>query len=213
MASGLLSFSLFLDYLLAVGSERATIARSHHRPPYDAYGGFKQMLARYASGDVEQRVFSVFVRPDQRRATAFAVRLGHLLGWLGAQRLETPEARAAAILAVPEGELAIARDLAVHVNPELAFMLRGVPHVLKLYLREAPLTQARVRMTVGVMAAALADVAPAGTVFGVLDLTTGKHHVVRDPRMLDRAAAVARADGLSYARLFRETAPAAPLAA
>jgi hypothetical protein len=31
--------------------------------------------------------------------------------------------------------------------------------------------------------------------------------------MLERAAAVARADGLSYALLFRETAPRAPLAA
>lgn len=216
MASDVLSFSLFLDYLLAVGSERVTVARSHHRVPYDAYGGFKQVLTRFAAGEVGNGALAAYVRPNgknPRLPLAFATRFAHMLGWLDAQRLGTPEARAAATLPVPNGELAIGRGLAVHVNPEIAVLLKGVPHVLKLYLREAPLTPARVRMTAGILAGALDGVAPKDAVFGVLDLTTGKMHVVRDPRMLERAAAVARADGLSYALLFRETAPRAPLAA
>jgi len=216
VASDVLSFSLFLDYLLAVGSERVTVARSHHRVPYDAYGGFKQGLARLAAGEIGNGAFMAYTRTtpqNPRRPMVFAARLAHMLGWLDAHHLGTPEARAAATLPVPSGELAIGRGLTVHVNPEMAMLLGGVPHVLKLYLREAPLTQARVRMTAGVMAAALGGVAPSDAVFGVLDLTTGKMHVVRDPRMLGRAAAVARADGLSYALLFRETAPRASLAA
>lgn len=215
MRSQHLSLTLFLDFVLATGSERATVARSHHRAAHDIYRMLKAGLVRLVAGEITPEALMVCLAGASermrhpRRIAALEKRLAHTLAWLEAQRLRTYEARQAAALPAPFGELAIDQGLVIAVNPEIAVMIKDEPHVLKLYLREEPLTQARVRMTCGILALALDGIAPAGSRYGVLDLITGKMHLVRDGKLLGRAGLVARADGLSYAALLHETSLAA----
>jgi hypothetical protein len=211
-----LSFSLFVDFLLAHGGARVSVVRSHHRPPFDAYEGLKLGIVRVLSGEAPFSLLEGYVAQyaaDPRRSAVLADRLASLRLFMKKNKLVDQEACRAAWLPVPATVLPLALGMGIFVNPEVCLSLKGVPHVLKLFLRsgEEKLARGRVELVAGIMAGALRAEAPPGALFGMLDLTDpegGAVHVVRDPKKLERAATSARADGLSYVVLYRDRAAA-----
>lgn len=191
----LLSLSLYVDFLLASGGARATVARAHLRDPFDTYSAFKASAVRAAQG---QDVFDALLAglPDMQRQRLYPPLVAGFRRWL--------RRTGATWAAPPEDALLLAPNVAVEVKPELGLVVKGVPHLVKLYCRREPLERARVEMTCAIVAAALQP--PAGTVVGLLDVREGKLHTGGSPATRQRCARVALAEGGAYLALRRQAA-------
>ncbi len=189
----LVSFSLFVDFLLLAGAARFTAARASLREPFDCYSAFKDAAKAVAAGThpkaLEQLLGSF--GPDDKRGRLYPPLVKGFTRWLSKNQ--------GMYFAPAATHMPIAAGVAVAVNPEIAGVLDGVPVVIKFYCRTEKLTAERSTMMIAVMQGAIHHLP--NTVFAVLDVREGKLHVSRSTANLARASFVARAEGPAYATL------------
>ena len=199
-----ISFSLYLDFLLATGAARYTAAHTASGgAPVDFYGGFKATVSRALAGEVD--AFDKLLAGcsgDEQRLRLYPPLVKGFGRWIEKSPLVGSSSRCVLWQPVP--------TVIVAVNPEVCGMIHGVPHVVKLHTRKGAPGRARVELSVAMLREAFPGVP--GTVYGVLDVRAGKLHTVAQGGVLDRSAAVARAEAEAFAVLRTAQVKAQPRA-
>lgn len=90
-------------------------------------------------------------------------------------------------------------DLKINVNPELGLVVEGVPHLLKMYFRQEPLSAKRMSVILNLLHSGLSDVVAPGTVFGVLEVRRAKIHAFKVPN--PRVSVLLRGEAASFAAI------------
>lgn len=188
-----ISFSLYLDFLLASGAARYTAAHTASGgAPVDFYGGFKATVSRVLGGerDAFERLMAGCAG-DEQRLRLYPALVKGFEKWIEKNPIVGSSSRCQLWQPVP--------TVIVAVNPEVCGVIGGVPHVIKLHTRKGTPGRTRVELAVAVLRDAFPGVP--GTVYGVLDVRAGKLHTVAPGGVLERSLAVARAEAEAFAVL------------
>jgi hypothetical protein len=144
------SFTLFVDYLMASGPSRISMIQDHLSPrdgEFDCYAPFKAAMADIMRTGMQRGILPFWVKEHGGRArdnlldlaAGFLQREGQIQGWSEPTILPLP----------------IGSDCSVDVNPEIGGMVGGVPTWIKLYLRKEPLLYDRMLVMMSVLKRAL----------------------------------------------------------
>lgn len=144
------SFTLFIDYLMASGPSRISLIQDHLDPrdgEFDCYASFKAAMADVMRTGMQRGILPFWVKEHGGRAreNLLALAAGFLQGEGRIQGWSEPT-----ILPLPIGS-----DCSVDVNPEIGGMVDGVPTWIKLYLRKEPLMYDRMLLMMSTMKRAL----------------------------------------------------------
>ena len=191
------SMSQFADFCLSTGAARVTEARSHGGQPFDLYADWKAaVLNRLARGEPLGTAAEMWpgLEGDAKKAKRYPVLLDGMRAWgagvtdeIVTSNRETSDAL---------------HGVRVRVNPEIALkMPTGHLTPVKLYLRTAPLTKARVALLCGLMADGFELMALPCINFAVLDVARARLHYGGTPAALTKVRDVLRAEALCYAAL------------
>jgi hypothetical protein len=140
------SFTLFVDYLMASGPSRISMIQDHLSPrdgEFDCYAPFKAAMADIMRTGMQRGILPFWVKEHGGRArdnlldlaAGFLQREGQIQGWSEPTILPLP----------------IGSDCSVDVNPEIGGMVGGVPTWIKLYLRKEPLLYDRMLVMMAVL--------------------------------------------------------------
>lgn len=191
------SLTYFLDFVLKAGTPKVTVVeefkdRDKYDPRTDFYKPLREKLvAVHRSGGLvaELETWARTVH-DKKQPSYLAVVAGYKK-FVGKQKLSwfTP----------PKANHPVG-PLVVNVNPELGLEIQGVPHVIKLYLKDdPPLTKPRAQLILYLLDQALADPTLPRT-FGVLDARKGKLHTSGAPPR--GITALLAGEAVSFATMF-----------
>lgn len=144
------SFTLFIDYLMAAGPSRISLIQEHLSPrdgEFDCYAPFKAAMADIMRTGMQRGILPFWVQEHGGKARENLLQLaaGFLQGEGQIQGWSEPT-----ILPLPIGS-----DCSVDVNPEIGGMVDGVPTWIKLYLRKEPLLYDRMLLMMATMKRAL----------------------------------------------------------
>lgn len=153
----LASMSSFVDFALASGTSRITVVADHkrnrHSPVTDFYRPFRENLVNVHRHHLDAAaVFANLMlhTGDVRAQRLFPMLIAKHAEFLSAYPdLQWVEPVTAALAP------GVGTGLCIAINPEVGFVIGGIPHHLKLYLRGETLSQQRVDFTIAAMAVAL----------------------------------------------------------
>ncbi|WP_394824450.1 hypothetical protein [Pendulispora albinea] len=167
------SLTYFVNFVLKAGTPRITVVKEFKgRDVYDPQTDFYKMLRERVIetfrsgqpiGSLESWASSVH---EKKRAAYLAVITG-LKRFVGRRAHEWFE---------PPRENFTLGGIPLNVNPELGLMIEGVPHIIKLYLKDdPPLVKNRTQLILRILETALSATSP-GCTFAVLDARKGRLH-------------------------------------
>ena len=191
------SMSQFTDFCLDTGAAKVTEARSHGGQPFDLYAEWKAaVLNRLARGEPLGTAAEMWrdLEGDAKKAKRYPVLLDGMRKWIAGVTDEI-------VTSNRETSDAL-HGVRVRVNPEIALkMPTGHLTPVKLYLRTAPLTKARVALLCGLMADGFELMALPCINFAVLDVARARLHYGGTPAALTKVRDVLHAEALCYAAL------------
>ena len=177
------SFTQFVDFILDSGAPKASSVREHKEhgfdPRHDFYRPLREGIVdmhRYARassslGDL------VVNQPDERKRRLYPPLIAGYRKFL--------EGRHVRWLALPKASLGIG-GVEITINPDLALLIEGKPHLLKTWFRSDTLSQKRVALVAGLMEKALSD-RWSDAAFGMLDVKNGRLRVIKEIESQHRA--------------------------
>lgn len=162
----------FVEIAHASGLPKATkIAEVKHRGPYDPRCDFYKRFRDHV-GSVHQRDLP---KPslqdvleglrDRKKIKHYPELVRAYMKWWGSKQLKWARP--------PRGRFSEA-GVDVVVNPDVGFVLDGVPHFLKLYFKDERLSKSRVAIATHLMELSLRNKVTDNAVFGVLDVRRGR---------------------------------------
>lgn len=189
---------LFVSFMLAAGEQRvaeiqAFKSAKHGGAIGDFYAPLREDLIAHSQGRREDQelVDAIAKLPDARKRAIFPpCAAGYLKALRETTATGSPHAAPSTVLQLGQVELLVA--------PELAFEVEGRPTAIQLWYLGEPCTERRVRLTVGLLGAALGSAYP-GTAFAVLDLPRGR--LLRSGKPVPHLDALARAEAEAFAQL------------
>lgn len=140
------SFTLFVDYLMAPGPARVSMIQDHVDPrngEFDCYAPFKAAMADVLRTGMQRGILPFWAAEHggKARANLLALADGFMAGQADIVGWSEPT-----ILPIQIGS-----DCSVDVNPEIGGMVGGVPTWIKLYLRKEPLSYDRMILMLAVL--------------------------------------------------------------
>jgi hypothetical protein len=169
------SLTYFVDFVLKAGTPKLTVVkefkgRDDYDPQTDFYKSLREKLVEVFKtggpiGSMEAWAAGVH---EKKRAAYLAVVAG-LKKFVGRQGYEWFE---------PPRENFALGPIMLNVNPELGLVVKGVPHIIKVYLKDdPPLVKNRAQLILHVLQQALSKSSD-GKTFAVLDARKGRLHPI-----------------------------------
>lgn len=84
----------------------------------------------------------------------------------------------------PPKDKFIYKELSMSLNPEIGLMIKGIPHVIKLYFKKDKIEKDKIHSIISLMESELKDDVEKDTEFAVLDINQSKLFY-KDKRVLD----------------------------
>jgi hypothetical protein len=169
------SLTYFVDFVLKAGTPKLTVVkefkgRDEYDPQTDFYKPLREKLVevfRTGASVSSMEAWAASVH-EKKRAAYLAVVAG-LKKFVGRRDYEWFD---------PPRENFTLGSITLNVNPELGLKVEGVPHVIKVYLKDdPPLVKNRVQLILHVLEQALSRKSK-GKTFAVLDARKGRLHPI-----------------------------------
>lgn len=161
----------FLDVVSKAGSPKATkVEQIKNRGPYEPATDFykplrEAIVSAHKKGSAKSALQAVLLKVSSKKHANYSVAITGYAKWWGSKSFSWFDPPSA-----PYSKSGF--DLGV--NPELGLEFGGIRHVLKLYLKDEPLSKLRTDLITALMSHVLGVSAGAGTVMGVLDVRRSK---------------------------------------
>ncbi|MCB9566810.1 MAG: hypothetical protein H6710_06275 [Myxococcales bacterium] len=177
MSENRISLTDFVDFVTRAGMPKLTKVRQlKHRGEYHMYSDFyrgarEAIIAAHAEGRGRASIGPAAlasVEHDRRRPHYHQVIDGYV-GWWGRKALEWSP---------PPHALRRFDGFDLNINPELGLRIAGVPHVVKLYFKEPPLSKRYAEVVACVMHESL-PASPPGAELAILDVRRRRLHCLR----------------------------------
>lgn len=174
-----------VEVVSKAGSPKANkVSEIKNRPPYspatDFYKPLREgIIAIHEQGEDKRELKSILARlSDQKKLSHYPRAIKGYEKWWGRKQIEWH---------APYAVTYQVGDIDISVKPELGLMVDGVPHFVKLYLKDEKLQKLRVDVVLALMEHSLRPDAPDGCCMAILDvknskLFTGPGHA--DPKLL-----------------------------
>lgn len=162
------TLTTFVDFVSKAGTPKATVVRTwKHRKKYhpatDYYKSLRDAIIEFHS--LGTQIGNLAAGAAKHKVENYkAVAAGHKK-WVGKKNLTWFD---------PPTGIWSSSGLDVSVNPELGLMIKGVPHLIKLYFKADKLAKNRIDLITHMMSVTLAQQCPDHCVMGVLDLRNAK---------------------------------------
>lgn len=169
-----ISLTSFVDFVSKSGRSKLTVLRKTKKQIEDGYGPEKDFYKRLrealvemhrASGTINDVSSILPVLTDQKKMALYPKLIDGYRRWSGRKGAEWFE---------PDHTVWRYDKLGVRINPELGLAIKGIPHLIKLYFKQEPLSKSRIDVITHLMSVACAQRAPQGCVMGVLDVRQSK---------------------------------------
>jgi len=181
--------SIFVDHALTSGPSRLKIVRSfkdhRHGDVTDFYKPLRAaIVASHERGSPDLLDEMLVDQHDSRKRAIFP-------GLVASYRcfLQTSPG----LWFPPPRTLLPIGDLEIEMAPELGLAIGGVPHVITLRFDGDPPAKRRVNVTLSLLSAAFAS-SHVGAVFAMLDVKTGRLHMLKGPVRHPQIALFCRAE-------------------
>jgi hypothetical protein len=169
------SLTYFVDFVLKAGTPKITVvkdfkSRDEYDPQTDFYRALREKTVKvFKAGDPVNTMESWASTVHEKKQAAYLAVVAGLKKFVGRRTYEWFE---------PPRENFTLGSLTLNVNPELGLRVQGVPHVIKLYLKDdPPLVKNRAQLIAHVLEKAL-TMRSKGHTFAVLDARKGKLHAI-----------------------------------
>ena len=135
-----ISITDFVDFVTRAGMPKLTKVRQlKHRGEYTAYSdfyrGIREAIVNAHANEKGKRSIGpaamATIERDKRRHHYEAL-IAAYIGWWGRKKLEW---------IAPERTVRRFEGFHLRINPELGLAINGVPHIIKLHFKEAPLSK------------------------------------------------------------------------
>jgi len=169
-----ISLTSFVDFVTKSGRPKLTAVRSTKKQMDEGYGPEKDFYKRIREAIIEMHQTAGSIS----RVSAILPGLTHkskvnLYPKL-VEGYKKWRSRRGAEWFDPPSTIWSSGGLNVRVNPELGLKIKGTPHLIKLYFKEAELAKNKIDIVTHLMAVACASRAPDDCVMGVLDVRRSK---------------------------------------
>lgn len=190
------SLTYFLDFVLKAGTPKLTVVedfknRDKYDPRADFYKALREKLVDVQQSGGRVADLETWARGvhDRKQASYLAIVAGYkkFAGKRSFRWFDPPKANH------------VVGPLTINVNPELGLEIHGVPHVIKLHLKEDALSKPRAQIVLHLLEQALAAPATPRT-FAVLDARKGKLHTIGAPPR--GIGALLAGEAASFATMF-----------
>lgn len=169
------SLTYFVDFVLKAGTPKITVVkefkgRDEYDPQTDFYKSLREKTVEvFKSGGSVGAMESWAGGVHEKKRAAYLAVVAGLKKFVGRREYEWFD---------PPRENFTLGSITLNVNPELGLKIEGVPHVIKLYLKDdPPLVKNRVQLILHVLEKALSKKSK-GYTFAVLDARKGKLHPI-----------------------------------
>lgn len=188
-----ISLTDFVDVVSKSGSPKATKVnqiknRDDYHPATDFYKKFRDGVIK-THKDSQPRTALFDLRnavSDPKKIKSYGEILNGYNKWWGKKNI---------VWFDPPKKYYESFGIEVSINPELGLNIDGQRHIIKLYLKEEPLSRLRVDLVTVLMERSLRDFCEEGDVIGVLDVRKSKLFIVN--AKVDKTMAMVDAE-LSY---------------
>jgi hypothetical protein len=169
-----LSLTDFVDIVSTSGTPKATkVHQIKHRPAYNPMTDFYKriregIIETHQTGKGKANIdVTIKGLTDPKKRAAYPYIATQYKKWWGRKSLVWFE---------PLNVLYKKPDISIAVNPELGLEIDGVPHLIKLYFKVAPLAKNRVNIITHLMEITASNEYPypPNTIMSVLDVRRGK---------------------------------------
>lgn len=169
-----ISLTSFVDFVSKSGTPKLTAVKKTRKQMSEGYGPEKDFYKRFRESVIEMHRKSGSISTvtsilpgltNSKKMKAYPRLVEGYRKWSGRKGAEWFE---------PVSAIWSSGGLTVRVNPELGLVVKGTPHLIKLYFKEAKLTKNRIDIITHLMAVACAAQAPNPCVMGVLDVRRSK---------------------------------------
>lgn len=167
-----LSLSDTVDIISKAGSPKATkVSQVKNRDQYQPFSDFYKRLKSgiidiHEAGGTKSALDNIATsQTDSKKRSVYPVVIKGYKKWWGSKQLGWY---------APFSQTYTQHGVDVRVNPDLGLYINGVPHLIKLYLKDEKLMKARVDVITALMETALGAQAQPGTVMAVIDVRNGK---------------------------------------
>ncbi|MET4104754.1 hypothetical protein [Hymenobacter sp. UYP22] len=173
----------FVDFVARSGQPKLTkvqelFTRPDYHPATDFYKPLRDGLRehhRQCGTRAEVPGLLPALTADAKKQASYALRLAGYSRFWGRRTLSWFE---------PPTACWQHATLDVKVSPHLGLRINDQPHLIQVWFKDERLKPTQVQLILSVLETELAPLMPAGTIFGLLQLSTGKLHVA-GPRRPD----------------------------
>ena len=192
----------FVDFVSKSGTPKLTVVRRTKKLTDDGYGPEKDFYKRIREAIIEMhptggsitRVSGVLPGlTDKKKIDSYPKLVDGYKRWTGRRGAEWFE---------PPSVLWSCGGLSVRVNPELGLIIKGRPHLTKLYFKTDSLAKNRIDIITHLMRSACSSKAPTGCVMGVLDIRRPKLFTPTVP--IDGLDSLLRGEAASWATVWKD---------
>jgi hypothetical protein len=162
----------FVDIAHASGIPKASkIAEVKHRGPYEPSHDFYKRLRDQVEAVHARDLPKLRIRDvleglrDRKKVKNYPEIVQAYMKWWGRKQLRWQK---------PPRGLFSEAGVDVVVNPDVGFVLEGVPYYLKLYFKNQPLNRSRVALATHLMELSLRSKVPPDAILGFLDVRRGR---------------------------------------
>ncbi|MCA8831910.1 hypothetical protein [Hymenobacter pini] len=166
----------FVDFVARSGQPKLTkvqelFTRPDYHPATDFYKPLRDGLREHhRQGGTRAEVPGLLpaLTADAKKQASYALRLSKYHRFWGRRTFEWFE---------PTASFWQHQELQVRVAPHLGLRIDGQPHLIQVWFKDDQLKPTQVQLILSLMELQLGPQLPAGTVLGLLQLSTGKLHV------------------------------------
>lgn len=167
-----ISLTDFVDVVAASGTPKATKVRHiKNRPDYSPASDFYKRIRKTIVEAHEEAHPKAFLETalrgltDPKKVTAYPVIVAAYKKWWGRKTIGWIGSA---------NQIYSNNGVEISVNPEMGVEINGVPHYVKLYFKTDRLSKDKGTIITHLMATALSEDCPAGTMMSVLDIRRSK---------------------------------------
>ena len=171
----------FVDFVARSGQPKLTkvqelFTRDDYHPATDFYKPLRDGLrTHHRAGGTRAEVLSLLpaLTTDAKKQDNYTMRLASYHRFWGRHTIDWFE---------PTASFWSHAGLQVKVSPHLGLLIDGQPHLIQVWFKDDRLKPGQVQLILSLLETQLGASVPAGTTFGLLQLSTGKLHLAATRR-------------------------------
>lgn len=147
-----ISLTEFVDIVAASGTSKATktrdaLSKKDYHPSQDFYRAVREAIVEINRDNKPLNLLhDVLANANDKKKKSFAEVIQGYLGWHGKKSFKWVE---------PPYRLYEGSGISIRVNPEVGLVIKGVPHLIKLYFKAEELSKGKVDIIMELMRTSL----------------------------------------------------------